>query len=107
MSNLVRNNRTFRMRIRYEDVTADTMIIRQGLDIFIRATRLFRIKLCGPLNNVVNVNLIINSESSRRLKFGEGWKLFCEVNQIVEGNVLEFQASGQIEYSHIFRVRVV
>jgi hypothetical protein len=32
MSNLVRNNRTFRMRIRYEDVTADTMV---GLLIFI------------------------------------------------------------------------
>ncbi|KAK2381233.1 hypothetical protein P8452_37272 [Trifolium repens] len=107
MSNLVRNNPKFRMRIRSEDVTADTMIIRQDFDNFIRSKRHFRIKLCGPLNKVVKVNLIINSESSRHLKFAEGWKMFCEVNQIVEGNVLQFEASNQIEYSHIFLVRVV
>ncbi|KAK2385664.1 hypothetical protein QL285_072877 [Trifolium repens] len=107
LHNLVRNNPKFRMRLTSDNVTNDTMIIRQDFDYFIRSKRLFRIKLCGPLNNVVKINLLINSESSRRLKFAEGWKMFCEINQIVEGNVLEFEASGEIEYSHIFLVRVI
>jgi hypothetical protein len=33
--------------------------------------------------------------------------MFCEVNQIVEGNVLQFEASGQLEYCQIFLVRVI
>jgi hypothetical protein len=77
------------------------------MNLFLTTSRLSQLRLCGPFNNVVTVDLIKNSENSRRLKFGEGWKHFCEVNQIVPGNVLHFEASIEEEYSHILRVQVV
>ncbi|KAK2361964.1 hypothetical protein QL285_087066 [Trifolium repens] len=107
MSSRTTNNQTFLMRIRDEDVTASTMIIRQALDRFITTTGHSQLKLCGPLNNVVTVDLIRNLESSRRLKFGQGWTNFCQVNQIVGGNLLQFKTSSEINYSNILLIKVV
>ncbi|WJX55268.1 hypothetical protein P8452_41058 [Trifolium repens] len=91
LNHLTNNNRKFRMRITTEHITATTMTIRQDLDIFLTATRHSLIKLCGPLNNVVIIHLIRSSNSSIRLKFGNGWTNFCSLNQIVDGTVLQFE----------------
>jgi hypothetical protein len=77
------------------------------METFLTTPGHFQLILCGPLNNVVTVNLIRNLENGRRLKFGEGWKSFCEINQIATGNVLQFEACLESDYSHILLVRVV
>ncbi|KAK2407972.1 hypothetical protein QL285_043525 [Trifolium repens] len=107
LSSSVGNNKTFGMQIRNEDVNETTMIIGQTLDIFITARGHSQFKLCGPLNNVITVDLIRNTENGRRLKFGQGWTNFCQLNQISCGNILKFTASSDIAYSNILLVEVV
>jgi hypothetical protein len=82
-------------------------IIGQALDNFITARGHSQFKLCGPLNNVIKVDLIRNKENGRRLKFGQGWTNFCQLNQISGGNILQFKASFDITYSDILLVEVV
>jgi hypothetical protein len=77
------------------------------MDLFLTSSGLSQLRLCGPFNNVVTVSLIKSSKNGRRLKFGEGWKAFCELNHIVPGNVIHFEASLDTDYSHILRVQVV
>jgi hypothetical protein len=77
------------------------------MDIFLKRSGLSQLRFCGLFNNVVTVSLIKNSENGRPLKFGEGWKGFCELNNIVAGNEIHFEASDDTDYSHILRVQVV
>jgi hypothetical protein len=77
------------------------------MDLFLTGSGLSQLRLCGPFNNVVTVDLIKNPANSRHSMFGEGWKFFCQINQIVPGNILHFEASVETDYSHILRVHVV
>jgi hypothetical protein len=77
------------------------------MDIFLATPGLTQLRLCGPMNNVVTVRLIKNSKDGPFFQFGRGWKSFCEMNQIVSGNVLQFEASLESDYSPILIVRFV
>jgi hypothetical protein len=57
---------------------------------FIYLCEYSHIKLSGPLNNIVRCKLSIKMNNGVKVKFGKGWKKFCRLNNIVEGNRLEF-----------------
>ncbi|KAK2438249.1 hypothetical protein QL285_023055 [Trifolium repens] len=97
----------FLMEIGSNDITATKMDVPHDMDIFLATPGLTQLRLCGPMNNVVTVRLIKNSKDGPFFQFGRGWKSFCEINQIVSGNVLQFEASLESDYSPILIVRVV
>jgi hypothetical protein len=49
-----------------------------------------KIKLLGPLNNIVNCRIGFNDENRDKVKIGKGWKKFCTLNNITDGTCLEF-----------------
>jgi hypothetical protein len=51
------------------------------------------------------VEIIVDPEKVGRFRFGEGWSRFCEINGIVEGNLLHLKMDSSIEYSHIVMVQ--
>jgi hypothetical protein len=80
--------------------------LSKALDKFIKPSSHALIKFSGPLNNVVTVRIIIDSEKSGRFMFGEGWNDFCQRNGIVEGNVLQLKIDQYIDYSNVVMVTV-
>jgi hypothetical protein len=60
------------------------------LSIAIRVFKYHTFSLSGPLNHIVSCHLSMESGNQNNVKFGKGWKKFCQLNNIVYGNVLEF-----------------
>ncbi|KAK2449639.1 hypothetical protein QL285_008814 [Trifolium repens] len=107
LGHLIETNQKFRIQVHNKDISASSMIISQQMDIFITATGHSQVKLSGPLNNVVTVNLIRHAGNGRRVMFGEGWSTFCQLNQLSGGNLLNFKTSAEFDYSNIFLIEVV
>jgi hypothetical protein len=57
---------------------------------FIYLCEYSHIKLSGPLNHIVRCKLSIKTTNGVKVKFGKGWRKFCRLNNITEGNHLEF-----------------
>jgi hypothetical protein len=57
---------------------------------FLHLCEYSNIKLSGPLNNIVRSKLSIKNDNGVKVIFGKGWRKFCMLNNIVEGNRLEF-----------------
>jgi hypothetical protein len=49
-----------------------------------------KIKLLGPLSNIVKCKIGFNDEDRVKVKIGKGWKKFCTLNNITDGTCLEF-----------------
>jgi hypothetical protein len=57
---------------------------------FIYLCEYSHIKLSGPLNHIVRCKLSITTNNGVKVKLGKGWRKFCRLNNIAEGNRLEF-----------------
>jgi hypothetical protein len=58
--------------------------------------------LSGPLNHIVTCKLNINGTNNANsinvtVQIGKGWKKFCELNRIVEGNCIEFTSEESMD----------
>jgi hypothetical protein len=75
--------------------------------VFLNPTNHLQVKLCGPLENVVTVELIRDPHTDSVLKLGEGWTTFCALNQIVNGNLLHCQLEDRIDNCNVLLVKIV
>ncbi|KAK2372283.1 hypothetical protein QL285_073434 [Trifolium repens] len=72
LSTSIGNSRTFFWHIKAADLSSPTVRLSKALDKFIKPSSHALIKFSGPLDNVVTVRIIIDSEKSGRFMFGEG-----------------------------------
>jgi hypothetical protein len=73
---------------------------------WIKLSEYSKIKLSGPLNNVVTCKLGRKTQNGVQMYFGKGWKRFCEKNNIVEGSFLEFTNDGFM-HTNVFIVEKI
>ncbi|KAK2385660.1 hypothetical protein QL285_072876 [Trifolium repens] len=107
MSNLVGKYQTFFITIGERHVNSSQLeIVDRAFRYFLTQSIHGKVKLSGPLDNIITVHLIIDYGHHARVKFRQGWKQFCELNQIVIGNQLSFKVHRDMTYSNILLVRI-
>jgi hypothetical protein len=60
-----------------------------------------QVHLCGPLNNIISCTLLISNAITLTVKFGNGWRMFCQLNQILSGDILEFKCNAIMDTNFI------
>ncbi|WJX76159.1 DNA helicase [Trifolium repens] len=98
---------SFYISIHPQDITSPFKTLCSEAKVFLNPTNHLQVKLCGPLENVVTVELIRDPNTDSVLKFGEGWTTFCALNQIVNGNLLHFKLEDRIDNSNVLLVKIV
>ncbi|KAK2381705.1 hypothetical protein QL285_069293 [Trifolium repens] len=98
----VGNYRSFQMTMNSTHVNSSFLVLSTQLGHFVSQFDHKNIKLSGPLNHTVTCKLQINGTNNENfnnvtVQIGKGWKKFCELNRIVEGNCIEFTSEEQMD----------
>ncbi|KAK2363420.1 hypothetical protein QL285_088408 [Trifolium repens] len=98
--------RSFRMIMNLSNATSSKLVLPVNFSDFLCLCDFSNILLSGPLNHVVSCRLDIEFGYIVRVKFGRGWREFCQLNHIVQGNCLEFTCDGYM-FTNVIIVELI